>query len=258
MNQSSTIRPTVLITGAASGLGRVVAEKAVDEGWNIVAIDVDGPALDRLLPEAPGERVHRETADVSDERAFAGALERALTAVGSIEACVNNAGVGAPLIPISELDLTDFDRVMRINARGSFIVLKHVLAHLYERGTGAVVNTGSILGYRGTTAYAAYCASKAAVHALTKVAALEGAAAGIRVNAVAPGLVDTPMNDAFHAAVSPDDPDEAQHTIEEKIPVGRYAEASEVADVVLFLLSEKSRYMTGAIVEVDGGLSTSF
>ncbi|WP_345154703.1 SDR family NAD(P)-dependent oxidoreductase [Arthrobacter ginkgonis] len=248
----------VLITGAASGLGLAMVQQAFAAGARVTALDINARALDEALAPFAGDRLIRRVVDVTDEADVSVAVQESMEAFGSLDACLNNAGIGAPLVGITELAVHDFARIMQVNAQGSFIILKHVMSHMRQAGHGAVVNTGSILGSRGVPNYAAYCASKAAIHALTKVAALEGAHYGVRVNAIAPGLIDTPMNDAFHAAVSPSDPARAQAALEGKIPLSRYAGPTEVANAALFLLSDAAAYITGEILDVDGGLSTSF
>lgn len=248
----------VFITGAASGLGLAMANQAIAAGAHVTAVDMNPRTLEDALAHLPAERLLRQTVDVTDESAVETAVRASMERFGSLDACLNNAGIGAPLVGISDHSVEDFSRVVRVNAQGTFIVLKHVMRQMHHAGRGAIVNTGSILGNRGVINYGAYCASKAAVHALTKVAALESAPYGVRVNAIAPGLIDTPMNEAFHAAVSPADPAQAQAALEQKIPLGRYAGPEEVASVALFLIGDAARYITGEIVDVDGGLSTSF
>ncbi len=248
----------VLITGAASGLGLSMARQALGAGARVVAVDIDETALAGQFDGHGPDRVLRVRADITDEAAVEGAVGQAIDTFGAIDGLLNNAGVGAPLIGIADLPVAEFLRVLQINTGGAFVVLKHVLSHMRTQRHGAVVNSGSILGERGVPDYAAYCASKAGVHALTKVAAMEAAAYGVRVNAVAPGLIDTPMNDTFHAAVNPDDPAQTRHTLEQKIPLGRYARPEQVAAAALFLLSDAASYITGEILDVDGGLSTSF
>lgn len=252
----SAERQVLLVTGAASGVGLAAVRAAHADGQSVIAFDIDGPGLKRLAGELDDILVYE--VDVTDESRVAEALADAMGRLGRLDGCFNNAGIGTSLLPVTDVDVEELSRVLRINAVGSFTVLKHVMRQMRSQGYGAVVNTGSILGYRGVVNYAAYCASKSAVHAFTKVAALEGAEYGVRVNAVAPGLIDTPMNDAFHEAVSPQDPVAAQRALEAKIPLHRYATAQEVVDVALALLRADMRYVTGSIVEVDGGLSTSF
>jgi NAD(P)-dependent dehydrogenase (short-subunit alcohol dehydrogenase family) len=235
-----------------------MANQAIAAGAHVTAVDMNPRSLQEALAHLPAERLLRQTVDVTDESAVETAVQASMDRFGSLDACLNNAGIGAPLVGISDHSVEDFSRVIRVNAQGTFIVLKHVMRQMHHAGRGAIVNTGSILGNRGVVNYGAYCASKAAVHALTKVAALESAPFGVRVNAIAPGLIDTPMNEAFHAAVSPADPARAQAALERKIPLGRYAGPEEVASVALFLLGDAARYITGEILDVDGGLSTSF
>ncbi|MDQ0867338.1 SDR family NAD(P)-dependent oxidoreductase [Arthrobacter globiformis] len=249
---------TILITGAAGGVGQAAVVAAIERGYNVVALDLAEERLKTLAHDLPADRILTIAVDVSDEDSVQEAVARGVDRFGSIDACLNNAGIGAPMKSITELGTEEVLKVININTLGAFHVMKHVLRHMIPRRQGAVVNTGSILGNRGVPNYGAYCASKAAVHALTQVAALEAAEHGVRVNAIAPGLIDTPMNDVFHAAVSPTDPDSTRRGLEAKIPVHRYATSHEIATVALALVSDDMSYVTGEILDVDGALSTSF
>lgn len=249
---------TILITGAAGGVGQAAVRAALERGYAVAALDLSADRLAGLVQPGTEDRVLTIPVDVSDRAAVEAAVAATIDRFGAIDACLNNAGVGAPLKAITELEPEEVLRVIGINTMGAFHVLKYVLAHMAARGAGAVVNTGSILGNRGVPNYAAYCASKAAVHALTQVAALEMAEHGVRVNAIAPGLIDTAMNDVFHAAVSPTDPESTRRGLEAKIPVHRYATPREIATVALALVSDDMAYVTGEILDVDGALSTSF
>lgn len=249
----------ILVTGAASGIGLDFVHRAVEDGAIIVAIDRDERALKNVQKtiELP-ERILTVPADVTQSSQIAQAVQEAVRNYGRIDGCFNNAGVASPIMAIPDISEEDFRRVMDVNAIGSFLVLKHVLSVMRDQGYGAVVNTGSILGYRGTSNYSAYCASKHAVLGLTRVAALEAASYGVRVNAVSPGLIDTPMNVEFHQAVNAADPLSVKTAISSKIPLGRYATPREVGAAVSYLLSDSASYITGAVLDVDGGLSTGF
>jgi NAD(P)-dependent dehydrogenase (short-subunit alcohol dehydrogenase family) len=251
--------PSLMITGAASGIGLAMARAGARSGHRLALFDIDAQVLGGVVEELRTlTTVQGFVVDVTRYDQVEQASLEAVAVFGSIDKCLNNAGIGAPLLPLPDLTSDQFERVLRVNAMGAFHVLKAVLGHMRERGRGAVVNTGSILGERGTANYAAYVASKHAVHGLTRAAAVEAAAYGVRVNAVAPGLVDTPMNDAFHSAVNEADPAAAQATLAAKIPLGRYADPDHIAQAALFLLSDAAAYITGEIVDVDGGLSTAF
>jgi NAD(P)-dependent dehydrogenase (short-subunit alcohol dehydrogenase family) len=249
---------TIIITGAAGGVGQAAVHAAIEREYNVVALDLAEERLKALAQDLPADRILTFAVDVTDEASVQEAVAAAVDRFGAIDACLNNAGIGAPMKPITELSTSEILRVININTMGAFHVMKHVLRHMIPRRQGAIVNTGSILGNRGVPNYAAYCASKAAVHALTQVAALETAEHGIRVNAIAPGLIDTPMNDVFHAAVSPTDPDSTRRGLEARIPMRRYATSREIATVALALVSDDMTYVTGEILDVDGALSTSF
>lgn len=248
----------ILITGAASGVGRAAVEAVASAGGRISALDLNAAALETLKGELPEASIHTTAMDVSQEDQVEAAIAQAVRQWGPIDGCLNNAGIGAPLKELVDLERSDFTKTLEVNMFGSFNVLKHVLRHMKESGHGAVVNTGSVLGDRGTKNYAVYCAAKAAVHAMTKVAALEMASAGIRVNAIAPGMIDTPMNDVFHSAVNPEEPARVREAMEAKIPLERYATPTEVAGAALMLLTAASGYITGQVIGVDGGSTASF
>ena len=233
---------TIVVTGAARGQGRAIAERIVRAGGRVVAGDVLG-AVDDLAAGAP-DAVLAGHLDVTDAASWAGLVDAGLTRFGRIDGLVNNAGVLHRAALEDETE-ADYERLWRVNSLGPFLGLQAVVPHLRSAGGGAIVNTISTAGLTAWPAHASYVSSKWALRGLTKVAALELADAGIRVNAILPGPVLTPMivGDGDPAAV-------ARVPVP---PIGRPGEPADIAELVVFLLSERAAFMTGAEVTIDGG-----
>nr|AGS50308.1 hypothetical protein [uncultured bacterium Ele45G2] len=243
-----------IVTGAGSGIGRAASLKLSAAGFKVVAVDFNaatGEETLRLIREQGGEGLFIH-ADVSKSEDVEKYVKAAIDAYGRIDAFFNNAGVFQKISLLENTELSEFERTMNVNVRGVFLGLKHVLKVMHEQGFGSVINTASTAGIRAEHSMAAYTASKHAVIGLTKSAAIEYVRKGVRVNAICPGGVDTAMTQAVPAMMQ-----EAGYMPEE-FPVmrmGRFAEPSELAEMVVFLATEKSSYMTGSIVAVDGGLT---
>lgn len=247
-----------VVTGAASGIGYAFCERAAAEGAIVMVLDVNAEAAQQAAERLRDKGGHAEAfvVDVSSSESVKAAVDDIVSRHGRIDACFNNAGITAPVIPLPDYPEDVFDRVLRVNTYGCFHVLKHVMAVMREQGSGAIVNTGSTSGLRGIANFAPYIASKHAVLGLTKTAALEGLEYGVRVNAICPGMTETPINDDFHKFANPDDPDRTREQFTALIPIKRYAEPSEMAAVAAFLLSDDASYIAGEIVNVDGALTT--
>ncbi|MFC3484186.1 SDR family NAD(P)-dependent oxidoreductase [Amycolatopsis roodepoortensis] len=234
-----------MVTGGASGIGRGVAEAFQSAGDRVVIADVDVRAAHDLAGELGAEHVEL---DISDPGSVDAALGLVTDRFGPVEVLVNNAGLAGGGGPLVGLDIGVFDLCMRVNFRGTFLMTRAVGAHMLEAGTrGAIVNITSIGARQPTPGLGHYEATKAAVEALTRSAALELAPHGIRVNAVAPGPVLTPMTAGFASDTA------ARAAWEARIPLGTIASVADVVPSVLFLASADAGHLTGVSLQVDGG-----
>jgi len=242
-----------VITGAANGFGLAVASRLAAEGARLVLVDRDAEALRAAASKLGGLPV---VADVSVESEVDGYVRTAVEEHGRIDLFFNNAGIEGRMAPMTELSVADFDRVWAVNGRGVFMGLRAVLAVMKPQGSGVIVNTASMAAIKGAATFSPYIASKHAVLGLTKSAALEGAPYGIRVNCVAPGHIDTRMARDLTAQIDPSDPEGVYRNVSATVPLGqRYGTAEEVANVVAWLLSSESEYVSGALHLIDGALN---
>jgi 3alpha(or 20beta)-hydroxysteroid dehydrogenase len=243
-----------VVTGAAAGFGLAVARRLAAEGALLVLVDrAAGSLADAAAALAGSLPV---VADVSQESDVDSYVQTAVSEHGRIDLFFNNAGIEGRLAPMTELSVEEFDRVLAVNCRGVFLGLRAVLRVMKEQNSGAIVNTASMAGIRGSATFAPYVASKHAVVGLTRSAALEGAPFGIRVNAVAPGHIDTRMGRDLAAQINPEDPDSVFRQTAARVPLGRrYGTAEEVANMVAWLLSDEASYVSGATHLIDGALN---
>lgn len=236
-----------LVTGAASGIGRQIARVFVDEGARIVAGDLNAGGIGSLIAALGHNQCDGMEMDVRDEEACERLVARAVRRFGRLDIAVNNAGLGS-FAPLTEIDAAEFRRVVDVCLTGVFLGLKHQVRQLVSQGGGgSIVNVASIQGAQPAAGLAAYCAAKAGVVMLTKVAALELGQHRIRVNAIGPGLVRTPLSAGLMAVPGIVD------AYVENTPLGEVCEPDDVARVALFLASDDARLVTGELVFVDGG-----
>jgi 3alpha(or 20beta)-hydroxysteroid dehydrogenase len=245
---------TAVITGGGGGIGTATAVAMARAGARVLLVDLDAARLAVAADAvaATGAEVHTQVADVTSSAAVKGYVGAALDAFGRIDVLFNNAAIIGPIGALSEYDEDAFDRIMAVNVRGVFLGLRHVLPVMLAQRSGSVVNTGSLSSERGLPGTPAYNAAKHAVLGLTRSAAAEVAAAGVRVNAVLPGMIDTPM--LAEVASGFPDPQAAKRAAEGVSPQGRLGQPDEVAAVVVFLASDAASLVNGAAWEVDGGI----
>jgi len=244
-----------LITGAGNGIGRAAAIGFSSRGAKVVVVDRDqaaGEATAGILRQQGGESLF-VAADVTKSADVQAYVKATMDAYGQIDCFYNNAGIEGAIGMTAEYDEEMFDRVMAVNVKGVFLGLRHVLPVMIQQRRGAVVNTASVAGLVGSPGMPAYVASKHAVIGLTKTASGEVARAGVRVNAICPGPIDTRMIHAVESMINPNDPSGVGTTYQSNIPLGRYGTAEEVANLVQFLCSDLSSNITGAQYVVDGG-----
>ncbi|GAB5536934.1 MAG: SDR family NAD(P)-dependent oxidoreductase [Rubricoccaceae bacterium] len=244
----STLQESVaVVTGAASGIGRAIAKRYASEGARVVVSDVDeegGQETVSQIQEANGE-ARFIAADVSDPEACQDLVRQTVEAYGTLTIACNNAGIGGEQVPTVEYPVDAWQKVLSINLSGVFYGMKAQIPAMLEAGGGAIVNVASILGQVGFETSSAYVAAKHGVVGLTKNAALEVSAKGVRINSVGPGFIRTPLLDGLD--------DDTMEMLVGRHPIGRLGEADEVADVVLWLSSPQASFVTGAYVPVDGG-----
>ena len=241
--------PVVLITGALTGIGRATALAFAREGNRVVVSGRREEAGQALAAElrALGAEAEFVRADVRFEAEVRSVVEQTVARFGRLDVAVNNAGTEGQLAPIVEQTATNYEDTFSVNVLGTLLSLKHEMRVMLEQGAGSIINLSSIAGQVGIAGASVYAASKHAVEGLTKSAALEGAAAGVRVNAVAPGPVATEMLDRFAGGS-----EEGKASFLATIPARRAAAPDEIAQTIVFLASDKARYLTGQNIAVDG------
>jgi NAD(P)-dependent dehydrogenase (short-subunit alcohol dehydrogenase family) len=247
----SAAPPGVLVTGGASGIGLAIAEAVLAEGWRAVIADRDERGL-AAARERLGNRAEArfEILDVTDEAAVVDFIARCEAQSAPFSGVVNSAGIGRD-VPALETSAELFRKILDVNLIGSFVVAREAAKAMRRRGTGAIVNIASVSGIKGNVGRTAYGASKGGVIIMTKVMAVELAPLGIRVNAIAPGPVDTPLVQAMHTSA-------ARSAWMDAVPQRRYGTPAEIAGAAVFLLDpRKSGFVTGQTLCVDGGFTAA-
>jgi len=246
---SSSPQKVALVTGAARGIGLAVAKRFLADGWRVALLDIEHELLRGAMAGlANPDNTMALTCDVSDADAVAAAMTAVSGRFGRLDALVNNAGI-AVFAPLLETSNQDWSRILAVNLTGPFLCTKAAMPLMRGHG-GAIVNITSISAVRASTLRSAYGTSKAGLAHLTKQLAVELASLGIRVNGVAPGPVETAMAKAVHTA-------EIRADYHDAIPLNRYGLEEELAEAVFFLCSDRSSYITGQILAVDGGFDAA-
>ena len=239
---------TVFVTGGARGIGKEVALKFAENGYNVVINYVSSKTNVEELKsefESKGVKTLIMQADVTDKEAIDEVVKKAIEEFGSIDVLVNNAGITRDNL-LMRMSEEEFDKVIEINLKGTYIVTKAVTKYMMKKRKGSIINLSSVVGVAGNAGQCNYSASKAGIIGFTKSVAKELASRNIRSNAVAPGFIETDMT----AVLS----DEVKESIHNQIPLKRMGTAKEVANLIYFLGSEESSYITGQVINVDGGM----
>src|SRR4051812_1995234 len=243
-------RKVAFVTGASSGIGRATALAFARAGASVAVVDVDSAgaaATSRQIDELGGTAIPL-TCDVTSEAAVKAAVQATTDEFGRLDAAFNNAGIEQPVAPLADITGSDFERLVAVNLRGVFLCMQSQVPAMLAGDGGTIVNTASGAGVVGIAGQAAYCASKFGVVGMTKAAALDYAASGVRINAVCPGIVETPMMDRFTGGT-----EEGRTRVIAQEPIGRMGTPDEIADAVLWLSSDASSFVVGHALVVDGG-----
>jgi len=248
MNTFDFSGKVALITGGSRGIGRATALLFAQSGAKVVIGDVD-PAGDetiKAIKRDGGEAIFVQT-DVTNDGDVKSLIATAVKTYGALHFAFNNAGIGPPMGTLAETDESTFDRILAVDLKGVFLCMKHEIAHMLQSGSGAIVNNASIAGLVAEPGISAYIAAKHGVIGLSKAAAVEYASTGIRINALAPGLVNTAMTKAWF-----DDPNMSAQFVA-NTHIGRVSEPAEIAGMVLFLCSDHASFAVGQTFVIDGG-----
>ncbi|SEW16336.1 NAD(P)-dependent dehydrogenase, short-chain alcohol dehydrogenase family [Cognatiyoonia koreensis] len=244
----------VLITGAAAGIGRATALAFAGDGGNVMVsdIDIEGGEETANMIEQAGGKASFLAADVSNTDAVSKLISATVKTFGRLDCAVNNAGIEGKILPFKDQTKENFDNIIAVNLKGTFLCMQAEIDAMLNTGGGAIVNLSSVAGLIGFPGLSPYVASKHGVIGLTKNAALEYGTQGVRVNAVCPGGIDTRMLDSL-ASQATAGSQSSSEMMDPLHPIGRIGRVEEVADLILWLCSSKASFVTGAAVPVDGG-----
>jgi len=253
---------TIIITGAAMGLGLAAAKELAARGANLALVDYNEKSLNdakaEIANDFPDVKIITVVADVSNEEAVKNYVDETVKAFNRIDGLYNNAGIEGRQAGMTEYDVSIFKKVIDINLMGVYYGMRYVIPVMQKQNYGRIVNVASVGGIRGVLNQVPYVASKHAVSGMTKNAALEYGRYGINTNAIAPGAILTPMVAEAFREVNPDDPKAAETEYAQRNPVKRLGLPAEVAKVVAFLLSEDASYINGQTIAIDGGESNIY
>lgn len=244
-----------IITGGSGGIGAEAGRLFVREGARVLLVDLQEEPLKNAVQNIGGDAISYAVADVSQPEQVQAYVRTAVERYGGVDISLQNAGIEGVVQPITDYPLEIFDRVLAVNVRGVWLGLKYLMPEMRKRGGGSIIITSSVAGIHGTAGVSAYTTSKHAVIGLMRTAALEGAAHNIRVNTVNPSPIETRMMRSLEEGFAPGASLHAKERIAATVPLRRYGTPEEVANVMLFLASEESRYCTGGVYMVDGGIS---
>lgn len=249
---------SVVVTGAAGGIGAALCRRLSDEGSRVVASDIDGAGAEAIAKEIGGGAIAVQ-ADVSTPAGAAAGVAAAVEVFGRLDLFAANAGIESSVRPVSDFDLADFQRVFSVNVQGAFLCAQAAIRRLTEQGQGGgLLFTASLAALMGTAGTSVYNASKHAVHGLSRCVALEVADLGIRVNTLAPGVVDTRMMRSLEdglGALGGIDGETFKGAMSDAVPLGRYATPEEIAATAAWILSDEVPYMHNEMVTVGGGIT---
>lgn len=251
-------KKVALITGGAGGIGSTTARRFLDEGADVMLVDIDEKKLQKTVKEINSKHIAYLQADVSNEQDVKDYVDGTKSKFGKIDIFFNNAGIEGEVKPITEYPINTFDKLFAVNVRGIWLGLKYVIPVMRKNENGgSIIITSSVAGLAGTANVSPYVGSKHALVGIMKSAALEVASDKIRVNTINPSPVDNRMMRSLEEGFGGEDAEKAKEQFEQMIPLGRYANNEEIADLVFFLASDESRFITGTVHRIDGGMLSS-